>query len=151
VNRNAKAARLVQSIAAAMTRGDWIDRAEAALRVVLMRFGWQWSGLGWGAIVDSGTAFVMRDKVQHLLGGAAVAALYREWLPAFGPAQLTVFLVALLVELIEKHRYELYGWSRSFSDHPDAADLVYTQLGGLLAWAALAGVAWLSAVAAALA
>lgn len=88
-----------------------------------------------GDFVDITTPWGMRDKVSHLLLGAFAQLAHERWItPAIFWNASFVVLVAVLVELVEQHRFDLYGWSRSFSDEADGTDVLVTIAGGVIGW-----------------
>jgi hypothetical protein len=88
-----------------------------------------------GDLVDVGTPFAGRDKVQHLALGGYAQLLAERWSGLSVPwCLLIVLALAVLNEVIEGVRFRRYGWTRSLSDEPDGTDVLVTLAGGVVAW-----------------
>lgn len=93
-------------------------------------------GVWGGDLVDTDTPVAMRDKVQHLAGGALVQLIAERWLPDWHWLAL-VGMAAVSIEIVEVARYLLRGPSAFLADKPSWRDVLVTVAGGVLAWLAL--------------
>ena len=100
-------------------------------------------GILGGDLVDQGTPFAGRDKVQHLVAGILLARVALRWL-GLGPLAVIggVAITAVLWECVELARY--LAWKRrglgpwpAAADRMSWRDVVTTTIGALLAVALL--------------